>query len=133
MKVLKRYSKLSTKAKIKLYDRLYDIANKHIKKCDPCKIQIKGNEIKCLNYKHTLRKKNLCCTLCNNSWALGKKGCRIKCLGCKLYFCESIRKDNKALKKMFFKLENIMGYYRLSDYYRSRTAAIYQLNLKSDN
>ncbi len=61
------------------YDRLYGEADKLFKKHNPC--QFKGN--KCV-YKGAPRT-NGCCGSCRH---LTPKGCSVKCLGCKTFFCE---------------------------------------------
>ena len=90
-----------------LYDRIYDIADRLIKKHNPCNICIKNNKILCTYYtidKHDefyLPQNKLCCLYCSKGY-WSKEGCTVKALGCKLFLCQVVK--NKVLKKRFQKL-----------------------------
>lgn len=88
-----------------LYDRIYDIADRLIKKYNPCNIHTKNGKTIC-NYKHNVTPK-LCCSGCT----VWNNGCTIKSLGCKLFLCQAI--TNKTLKKRFSKLRNYSRKYGL--------------------
>ena len=88
-----------------LYDRIYDIADRLLKKHNPCNIH---TEIQPHHLFPTKLKEetvctswcthSLCCSSCNH-W---DKGCTVKCLGCKLFLCSAI--TNKILQMRFRKL-----------------------------
>jgi len=59
--------------KLELYDRLYNHADKLLKKYNPCRIK----NGKCANGR-------FCCYGCKY---LNKSGCTVKCLECKLWLC----------------------------------------------
>ncbi len=90
-----------------LYDRIYDIADRLIKKYNPCNICIKNNKTLCTYYtidKHDefyLPQNKLCCLYCSKGY-WSKRGCTVKSLGCKLFLCQAI--TNKILKRRFKKL-----------------------------
>ena len=99
--------KLNVEKLSALYDRIYDIADRLLKKHNPCNIRIEtrphhlfptklNEETVCMSWcTHSL-----CCNSCNH-W---DKGCTVKCLSCKLFLCQSIK--NKVLQKRFQKLRN---------------------------
>lgn len=64
------------------YDRFYEEAEELFKKFDPCKF--KGNKCVHNGYK-TLYKDGCCGTGCPFHTP---KGCSIRCLGCKTFFCK---------------------------------------------
>jgi hypothetical protein len=61
------------------YDELYEEAERFIKKYNPCKVE-NGT---CLRFRE-IRDGNFCCRHCEN---LTEKGCSIKSLTCKTWFC----------------------------------------------
>lgn len=62
----------------KLYDLIYDKADRLFKKYHPCNIHETPNGVQCKRGK-------LCCDGCEY---IGEHGCTVRCLGCKLSFCE---------------------------------------------
>jgi len=99
-----------------LYDRIYDIADRLFKKYNPCNIRkLKNNHTVCNGHKVSSA---LCCYECSSFsktkppyyW---KKGCTIKCLGCKLFTCEGARKGHPILNKRLGKLRDIADKYQL--------------------
>jgi len=69
----------------KLYDLIYNKADKLFEEYNPCNIRVKDNVLIC-NNKYMCKKygKDLCCSGCRY---LGEKGCTIKCLSCKVGMC----------------------------------------------
>lgn len=61
----------------KLYSVIYDTATRIITPLNPCNIHIESNEVRCVCGE-------VCCKGCEY---LSKKGCVVKCLGCKFGFC----------------------------------------------
>jgi len=78
----------------KLYDLIYNEADKLFKKYNPCEIgkNIFG-EICC---RHT-DSIQLCCTECSH---LSKRGCTVRCLACKLCLCVGDGMVSKRLNKL---------------------------------
>lgn len=78
---LKEYlKKLSAK-----YDELYEKADKILKKYNPCKVEGKGACATCLSGRHPDGTGiSFCCGGCQH---LGKNGCTVKALSCKLWIC----------------------------------------------
>ena len=79
-----------------LYDRIYDIADRLLKKHNPCNIHKDGKRFSCT---YRLCGTRLCCGKCHKYW---DKGCTVKALGCKLFLCGAIR--HKVLQRRFRKL-----------------------------
>ena len=110
---------LDTEKLSALYDRIYDIADRLIKKYNPCNIQTKDNKTKCINsnYKHN----SLCCGYYSERCKHWQDGCTIKCLPCKLFACGAIRGDkkNNNFIRILSKLRRITSKHGLSnfDYY----------------
>ena len=92
-----------------LYDRIYDIADRLIKKHNPCNIHKRGDKVICAGKTDPC--KTLCCYECsplcglssNNYW---ENGCTVKCLGCKLFLCWPARKRCPALSKKLYRLSD---------------------------
>lgn len=81
----------------KQYDRLYGLADKLFKKYNPCQIK-DGN---------CIMNSNCCCQGCEY---LGKSGCTVKALACKLHICGAyVWRDgsNEKLIKRLFRLQRI--------------------------
>jgi hypothetical protein len=107
---------INIKQQSKLYDRVYDIADKLIKKHNPCNIHTHRGVLCCAEYKYNKYYKNsklqraLCCANCNDStsnkrksyWS--KEGCTTKCIACKLFYCHYV--TNKPLIKALRKLND---------------------------
>ena len=89
-------AKLSVAELSALYDRIYDIADRLLKKHNPCNIRTEGTKVSCT---YRLCETRLCCGGCDKYW---DKGCTVKALGCKLFLCGAVR--NKILQKRFRKL-----------------------------
>lgn len=88
---------LSIKELSALYDRIYNIADRLIKKYNPCNIQVKGKLVTCAFHKY-FNGGVLCCTSCKY-WS---NGCTTKCLRCKLHLCS---RTTKNLRYRFRTLE----------------------------
>jgi len=109
-----------------LYDRIYNIADKLIKKHNPCNIHTtKKGFVLCKQYHHhsfvAWQQKQghfLCCHACKYQ---SKTGCPIKCLPCKLFYCGFV--TNKILKNRLRRLKNIAEKCGivLYPYYRTKT------------
>jgi hypothetical protein len=92
---------MNIKQKIELHDRLYNHADKLLKKHNPCKIK----DGKCIVGK--------CC--CDNCEHLTENGCGVWCLRCKLYLCWEARSNSplsKTLARILQKAyrHNILGH-----------------------
>ena len=91
-----------------LYDRIYDIANRLIKKYSPCNIRTKIPSAKDLRITICNCKfcgdDSLCCYGCKY-W---NNGCTVKALGCKLFLCRAVSRavKNRVLQKRFKKLRS---------------------------
>jgi len=93
----------------KLYDLIYDKADKLLKQYNPCNIRVEDSELICNNsYMCKRNGEDLCCGSCDY---LGDSGCTIKCLGCKIGMCwvgDSMQYTiYKYLNKNLFNLRNI--------------------------
>jgi len=98
-------TKLSVKELSALYDRIYDIADRLIKKHNPCNIhtEIQPHHL----YPTKLEKETVCMSysinsLCCSGCKYWDKGCTVKSLGCKLFLCQCV--TNKILQERFRKL-----------------------------
>ncbi|GAG08708.1 unnamed protein product, partial [marine sediment metagenome] len=89
----------------KLYDLIYDKADKLLKRYNPCNIRIENGGLVCNLESDS---KTLCCSHCQY---LGENGCTTKCLGCKIGMCwqgDSMQKTVfDILQKNLFNLCNI--------------------------
>ena len=84
-----------------LYDQLYSAADKLFKQYKPCQIMNvphMGGVI-CIRYDNP--RFGMCCNGCR--W-LGKKGCTVKALSCKLWYCHDIY-VNRNYRKFIAKLD----------------------------
>ena len=90
--------KKSSKAKLELYDRLYDIGNFLLNKHNPCSIK-KGT----CNGPYTT---SFCCDDCKY---LTAKGCTVKALRCKLWLCHTVppNKHPNKIVEQFDRLSHI--------------------------
>lgn len=71
----------------KLYDLIYDRADKLFKEYNPCNIhKNKDGYTNCLEYKGFANQ--LCCLYCHGQY--WDNGCTVQCLKCKLFICISI-------------------------------------------
>ena len=119
---------LSVEEMSALYDRIYDIADRLIKKHNPCNIL----RIKDLLYCHDYTKKyggstQLCCACCKKHWS--EKGCTVKALGCKLFLCYSTK--NKILRRRFQRLRNYACKHLTFNYFDEKWKETYQLCIAS--
>lgn len=114
----------------KLYDLVYDKADKLFKEYNPCKIQCKKEGLTCIKYKKAHKKCMLCCAGCKKHWS--NKGCTIKCLYCKLYICGAVAnkyKANTTFRKRLYKLCKIASKYVLLDgYYMTKRMTLARTN-----
>ncbi len=117
--------KLTIEVMSALYDRIYDIADRLLKKYNPCNINIKSQPY-CTGDKPQIQ---LCCGSCKH-W---NKGCTIKSLVCKLFLCYRVEYDYKLLCHRFKILKHYAdkyfsyGNYPITDaYYYTKE---YWLNL----
>jgi hypothetical protein len=83
-----------------MHDRLYNIVDIIVKHYNPCQFNDKGE---CLRYQSGLRWPDTDDTACCGSYTgpdssrcayASDKGCTIKCLSCKMWFCTYIREKN---------------------------------------
>jgi len=115
---------VSTQELSAIYDRIYDIADRLIKKYNPCNIHTtEAGFILCKEYNNINSVKYvqqngyfLCCSRCKHQ---SKTGCPIRCLPCKLFCCWYI--TNKLLKKRLRKLQDIAEKYRIDIRYYYHT------------
>jgi len=119
MKVKFDDKELKPKELSALYDRLYAIADKQIKRHNPCGIKIKKGIVFCnftIDFSHLCysdcnpkqeQKYFLCCGTCEHH---SKTGCTVKNLYCKLFACPSM---NKKVAKRLDKLTAIKRKYKL--------------------
>ena len=113
-----------------LYDRIYDIADRLIKKHNPCKIHTKDKKLCCVDYPRG--RWRLCCNNCFyekiDHWSFF--GCTIKCLPCKLYLCDAVMQKNKRLSNKLYRLKRFAYKYGLaltSDYFMSKEQWLKQI------
>ena len=94
-------------AKSKLYDLLYDEADKLFKEYNPCNIRTddKGRAI-CSRYHYGYDGwRKLCCGHC--LLHIDGHSCPVKCLSCKLFVCEHILCRKKEHKEFLDKLNKL--------------------------
>lgn len=104
--------RISTKRGLeRLYDGLYLAGQRLFDKYDPCKIRPtektnkKGRQLMlCAKYDRPSLARLCCCEECDY---LGKKGCRVKALGCKLWLCWSGKKKCPELTRRLIILNRI--------------------------
>jgi len=98
---------LSTTQLSALYDRIYDIADKLIKKHNPCKIHTKDKKLCCICYSTGSPYGRLCCGGCwekiTDHYSLF--GCITKCLACKLYLCPTAKGKHRRLSNQLYRLK----------------------------
>ena len=104
---------MNLKQKMQLYDRLYNHADKLLKRHNPCKIE---------NGECILGK-----PCCNNCKHLTKDGCDVKCLMCKLHLCWKIRSDFYKLSKTLARMKEKAWRHGLLQFRNSREEAIKKL------
>ena len=94
-----------------LYDRIYDIADRLIKKHNPCKIHTKNKKLYCICFP--TGRKRLCCYGCWNMEIdhYSLFGCTTKCLLCKTYLCKAANRENILLAHRLTKLKKFMHKY----------------------
>lgn len=121
---------LSTKELSALYDRIYDIADRLIKKHNPCKIHTKNKKLCCVDSPRG--RWRLCCNNCFNEkidhWSFF--GCTVKCLSCKLYLCDVVIEKNKQLSNRLYRLKQFARKYGLvsiSYYFMSKEQWLKQI------
>lgn len=100
-----------------IYDRIYDIADRLIKKHNPCNIHADGTKVSCT---YRLCETRLCCGGCGGRY--WDSGCTVKCLACKLFLCGAIK--HKVLQKRFQKLREY-GRKHLSFTYKNSLGELY--------
>ena len=95
----------------KEYDEVYEKAQELFDKYNPCEIKREGSKVSCVG---GLKQEGneLCCYGCGY---LGKNGCTVKALDCKLWLCSviarrhPIREELKKLKRdMSWELEEVL-------------------------
>lgn len=97
----------------KLYDRIYAIADKLLKKHNPCNIHVKNSRLYCSCHTAGCHKKYmLCCNGCK--YGVSEHGCTVKALGCKLFLChiagnKIFHRQMKRLRE--FTRKHLMFYY----------------------
>jgi hypothetical protein len=81
------------------YDKLYERADAFIKKYNPCKMTCSG----------CMRSRDFCCSGCKH---LGEKGCTIKALTCKTWFCGSVKLTKESYKELseIIQLTNLLHF-----------------------
>ena len=118
-----------------LYDRIYDIADRLIKKHNPCKIHIKDKKLCCMCYPTGGAR--LCCSGCWDNGGIDHYsffGCTVKCLKCKTWLCGKAETENKLLYHRLCKLgkfafDNLPSFY----YYQSIEKWLEHMQKKTHN
>ena len=87
-----------------IYDRIYDIADRLIKKHNPCNIYTKIVPAKKLFFNPIFPEQLIENTYCNSNGTVNAlccegckywdKGCTVKALGCKLFLCQCVKNKN---------------------------------------
>jgi hypothetical protein len=119
---MKPIKKLTLVGKMKLYDRLYEIADFLLKKHNPCG----HSNGKCGGMK-TYTFQGGCCGECEH---LRANGCSVKALYCKLWVCGAV--NTEILHKQLKALINIASYNDLLDCRERRQYTMARLNRKND-
>jgi len=106
----------------KLYDNLYELADRYVQRYNPCKINSKGE---CLTG-------NCCCSGCKY---LGKQGCTTKCLLCKIHLCSESSFRNPIVAGKLKVIEEIAKKYNLLGARKSKkeTLSSHPFNLRIIN
>ena len=84
-------------AKMRYYERQYEVIANLLQKIDPCQIRIESGIAQCEGRRQgdaDADEGTLCCTACPH---LSAQGCRAKALGCKMWLC------NAAIKNLLAK------------------------------
>lgn len=128
MKILSNNPKPLTTAELdKLYDRIYYMADKAIKKHNPCQIEIVGKKIKCRNV--TEPEKSVCCGGC--PYMRHGTGCMAdKPIFCKLYFCGKLQSRKTGVPKMLWKLNVYLDNYLYCEYQAEKKTLLNRRNLR---
>lgn len=108
-----------------MYDSLFTIADYLMKLYKPCKFYpIPKN-------KPTFGRATKYCfggcgyyTCCHGCKYLSKDDCTIKNLPCRLYFCGTVRHRYPKLADTLYMLEDILSYYKLSGYFKTKREII---------
>jgi len=133
--------RLKTKKEKELaFDILYNLVDAVLKRTNPCdirKVWSRGKPIlvSCFHYKSELSELNggidlLCCGTCwdrkaGQSQLDHETGCKIKCLGCKLWFCEHIKQKRPDLWALLDEAYNLAREFGLRlDTYINKSEAI---------
>ncbi len=102
-----------------LYDRLYDIADRLIKKHNPCNIHTERGVVLC-NCHNLIKEarheqKHGCFVCCNTCKYGGKHGCTVKNLSCKVFTCSQM--DSKIARRLHRLCDIRRRYYLYGEYY----------------
>ncbi len=88
------------------YDHFYERGTDLFKRYDPCKFKDgrciknrKGNRTHRRIYDQHWDLKDGCCSIEGDCKHLGPNGCKVKSLGCKLYFCHRDGRENERFHK----------------------------------
>ena len=100
-----------------LYDVLYEAGEDIIKLMDPCRRRGK----KCLNPEGCCGTGTILSEKCRY---LREKGCTVKCLGCKLTFCEEVHNTNPSLVAILMPLQITAMNYHLDGIRLSKNTVI---------
>ena len=73
-----------------IYDRIYELANRMLRRYNPCKIDHSGI---CMRTRARKEHHSNCC--CEGCKYLSSNGCKVKALPCKLWTCYFVQKDPK--------------------------------------
>lgn len=125
MKAHKPFKIRSKKDLERLYDGLYVAGQRLLDRHKPCNIQPSGTSdgeghplMTCLHYK----KPNYCC--CGGCKYLGKDGCTVEALECKLWVCSEVARQHPELKKRMYVLNRIAYKHDLLSFRASKEESI---------
>ena len=93
---------------LNLYDAIYIIADRLIKQTNPCQHDKNG-----ICHEDRLFNNGIKRGCCGGCKYLTSKGCRVKCLECKVWLCESMTEQYPILVSKLQKLTNIIDKYEL--------------------
>lgn len=100
-------AKITKKFLSELYDKFYKYAYLSNLHSNPCQVIHTGKGVSCKGMrtgeaaKWMTNEKSLCCVGCKN---LGRNGCKVKALSCKLWYCNQsllIRSDRYKVIKIY--------------------------------
>lgn len=113
----------------KLYDLIYDKADRLLKQHNPCNIHTENGKVKCDNSNYNKAPHSfLCCFQCHYK---SKEGCTTNCLMCKLFLCNISTSAEESLQLFDYNCKRLKCS-KLFNYKMKRLIKIaYKYNLMS--